>query len=120
MSSEDLPPDGIKEPRPFRLLLVACVLIAAAGFAVFVGIRGRAQATQEVEQRTAEAAIPAVDVFLPQRGAKAVDLVLPGDIQAFQTASIYPRASGYVSGWYKDIGARVTKGEKLADIDTPE
>jgi RND family efflux transporter MFP subunit len=118
--SEELPPDQVKEPKPFRLLLVGVVVVAAAGFAVFTGLKGRAQANLEVIQRTAEEAIPPVDVILPKRGATAKDLVLPGDIQAFNTASIYPRASGYVSAWYKDIGARVKKGEKLADIDTPE
>ncbi len=46
--------------------------------------------------------------------------MLPGDIEAFDTAPIYARASGYVSAWYKDIGAKVKKGEKLADIETPE
>src|SRR5579871_2916236 len=107
MSSEDFNPEDIKEPRPFRLLLVGCLAVAAAAFAVFIGIRGRAQATLEVAQRTIEEAVPSVDVILPKRGTNAKDLVLPGDIQAFETASIYPRASGYVSAWYKDIGTKV-------------
>ena len=85
-----------------------------------MGVRGRASADQEVAQRTAEEAIPPVDVIFATRGVKAKDLVLPGDIEAFDLAAIYARASGYVSGWYKDIGAKVKKGDKLADIDTPE
>jgi RND family efflux transporter MFP subunit len=118
--SEETPPDQVKEPKPFRLLLIGLIVFAAAGFAVFTGVRGRARADQEVAERTAAEAIPPVDVILPKRGATAKDLVLPGDIQAFETASIYARASGYVSAWYKDIGEKVTKGEKLADIDTPD
>src|SRR5437879_11362158 len=36
------------------------------------------------------------------------------------TAPIYSRTSGYVKKWYVDIGARVKKGQLLAEIDTPE
>jgi RND family efflux transporter MFP subunit len=120
MSSEDLSADQIKEPKPLRLLIVGVIVVAAAAAAVFMGVKGRASADQEVAQRTAEEAIPPVDVLLPTRGVAAKDLVLPGDIEAFDTAPIYARASGYVSAWYKDIGAKVKKGEKLADIETPE
>lgn len=120
MSSDELPPDQIKEPKPLRLLIVGVIMLAAAAAAVFMGVRGRASADQEVAQRTAEEAIPPVDVLFPTRGVTAKDLVLPGDIEAFNSAPIYARASGYVSVWYKDIGAKVKKGDKLADIDTPE
>jgi RND family efflux transporter MFP subunit len=120
MSSDELPSDQIKEPKPFRLLIVGVIVLAAAAAAIFMGVRNRASADQEVAQRTAEEAIPPVDVIFATRGVKAKDLVLPGDIEAFDSAAIYARASGYVSGWYKDIGAKVKKGEKLADIDTPE
>jgi RND family efflux transporter MFP subunit len=120
MSSDELPPDQIKEPKPLRLLIVGIVVIAAAAAAIFMGVRSRASADQEVAQRTADEAIPPVDVIFPTQGVTAKDLVLPGDIEAFDSAPIYARASGYVSGWYKDIGAKVKKGDKLADIDTPE
>src|SRR5260221_9628839 len=35
-------------------------------------------------------------------------------------APIYSRTSGYVKKWYVDIGARVKKGQLLAEIETPE
>ena len=41
-------------------------------------------------------------------------------MRAFTEAPIYARASGYVKHWYVDIGAQVTAGQLLADIDTPE
>ena len=33
---------------------------------------------------------------------------------------IYPRATGYVRKWHVDIGDKVTEGQLLAEIDTPE
>jgi len=47
-------------------------------------------------------------------------LVLPASLQAFEESPIYARTNGYLLKWYKDIGSRVTQGELLADIDTPE
>src|SRR6202034_1809728 len=44
----------------------------------------------------------------------------PGTVQAFVDAPIFARTSGYVKAWYTDIGAKVTKGQLLAEIDTPE
>ena len=40
--------------------------------------------------------------------------------QAFYSAPIYPRVTGYVKAWNVDIGAHVTKGQELAEIDTPD
>lgn len=120
MPTEEFSPDKIKEPKPLRLLVIAALVVVVAGFAVFSGVRGRAEADQEVTERTAEEAVPPVGAIVPTRGVKAMDLVLPGNVDAYETAAIYPRASGYVSGWYKDIGAHVKKGDKLADIDTPD
>jgi RND family efflux transporter MFP subunit len=47
-------------------------------------------------------------------------LALPGSLQGFIQSPIYARAGGYVKRWTKDIGARVAKGELLAEIETPE
>src|SRR6202040_2603495 len=48
------------------------------------------------------------------------DLALPGDVQAFYTAPIHARVSGYLKRWYVDIGTPVKAGQVLADIDTPD
>jgi RND family efflux transporter MFP subunit len=47
-------------------------------------------------------------------------LALPGTLQGFVQSPIYARAGGYVKRWTKDIGSRVTRGELLAEIETPE
>jgi RND family efflux transporter MFP subunit len=49
-----------------------------------------------------------------------IELELPGNITAFEEAPIYARVSGYLKRWYTDIGTRVTEGQLLAEIETPE
>src|SRR5580765_8821060 len=41
-------------------------------------------------------------------------------IQAFSQSPVYARVDGYVRTWYVDIGTHVTKGQLLAEIDSPE
>jgi membrane fusion protein, multidrug efflux system len=45
---------------------------------------------------------------------------LPGSVMPFADAAIYARTSGYIQHWYTDIGAKVSAGQTLADIQTPE
>src|SRR4051794_34035405 len=117
MSSDDLP-SKIQEPRPRRLLVVSFCVLVGAGLVVAGGVRGRAKIEQEVVRRTIDQSIPIVEVVQPQRGGTAREIVLPGNVEAFSTAPIYARASGYVTAWFKDIGDRVKSGERLAEIDT--
>ncbi|MDN5881948.1 MAG: efflux RND transporter periplasmic adaptor subunit [Nitrosospira sp.] len=44
---------------------------------------------------------------------------LPGTVQAWFQAPIYAQVSGYVKMWHKDWGARVKKGDVLAEIYAP-
>ncbi len=78
---------------------------------------GRAPTLRE---KTLAAAAPIVDVIRPVAGDPGDELVLPGNVEAFTDAPIYARTSGYVKAWYADIGTRVAKGQKLADIESPE
>ena len=50
----------------------------------------------------------------------AVELVLPGTIEAWQETPIYARTDGYVRRWYAEIGDRVKAGALLVELDTPE
>ena len=45
---------------------------------------------------------------------------LPGSLQGYVQSPIYARVPGYIKRWHKDIGARVRKGEVLAELETPE
>ena len=100
-------------------LFAVIVFLAAAGILVS-GILRRVRAHATVSAETAAMAVPLVNVVSPQRTAPSHDLVLPGNVEPYMTAPIYSRTSGYVKKWYVDIGARVKKGQLLAEIDTPE
>jgi RND family efflux transporter MFP subunit len=80
----------------------------------------RAANDAAVAHATQDAAILSVNVVHPVEGSKADDLALPGSVQAFTDTPIYSRTNGYLKKWYFDIGARVRKGDLLAEIETPE
>ena len=98
--------------------------LAAAGVLFLVlaafGIYSRNQWTAEVQARNNEAARVLVEVVHPQPSSGVVHLQLPGEAMAFTDSPIVAQTSGYLKKWYFDIGARVKKGDVLAEIDTPE
>src|SRR6204780_5795287 len=119
MSSES-PPAPPKAAKTGRVLLVICVLaIGAAGLAFF-GITDRAKSRQEVTAWTDAQTVPTVRIVRPEHGPTEQELVLPGNVAAFNTGSLFARASGYIAAWHKDIGAHVAKGEVLATISAPD
>ena len=102
------------------LLSVLATMVLALGIVIFWGIRSRVEAETQLQITTIQAAIPTVDVIHPQEGAPTEEIVLPGTTQAFTDTPIYARTNGYLKSWYFDIGARVKRGELLAEIETPE
>lgn len=113
-----MPP--IRPIRLGRLTVVGLVVAAAAIFAVVHGISVRAQSETALKTWTDAQAVPTVALVQPKPDTRARQITLPGTIQAFFSAPIYPRVTGYVKSWSADIGAHVTKGQELAEIDTPD
>jgi RND family efflux transporter MFP subunit len=64
--------------------------------------------------------VPMVSVTHPRRADVAVEVPLPGSMEPLFETAIYARTDGYLKSRAVDIGDRVTKGQLLADIDTPE
>jgi RND family efflux transporter MFP subunit len=118
--SATIKPEAVKAARPRRTLMVALILAVVAVIAAVDGISDRAKSRQELVSWTNEQAVPTVGLTSAKRGPSEEDLVLPGTIAAFNRGTIYARASGYVTGWFVDIGARVKKGDVLATIDAPD
>jgi RND family efflux transporter MFP subunit len=64
--------------------------------------------------------VPSVRVATVQASDAAVKVTLPATTQAFATANIFARASGYIEQRQADIGDRVKEGQLLAQIVAPE
>jgi RND family efflux transporter MFP subunit len=107
-------------PSPRRLRWIGIVALGVAIFVAVTGIIRRQQEHADVTQVSKAAAIQTVSVIMPKRGVSGLQLVLPGDIQAWYDAPIYARVSGYVKNWYRDYGASVKAGDLLAVIDAPD
>lgn len=101
-------------------LVILGALVLCFGAIIFLGIRLRVEAEANLKATTEQSAIPVVDIVHPKEGAPAEEIVLPGQTQAFTDTPIYARTNGYLKRWYFDIGARVKKGDLLAEIETPE
>jgi membrane fusion protein (multidrug efflux system) len=107
-------------PKTGRVLLVVCILAIGAGALAFFGITDRAKSRQEVATWTDAQTIPTVRIVRPDHGPTEQELVLPGNVAAFNTGSLFARASGYITAWHKDIGDHVKKDEILATISAPD
>jgi RND family efflux transporter MFP subunit len=94
-------------------------LIVAIGLAVW-GEISRVVARSELAKENTEAAIPTVATITAEPSSADEQLVLPGTVQAFMEAPIYARTNGYLKSWNTDIGTSVTKGQLLAQIESPE
>ncbi|HYZ48561.1 MAG TPA: efflux RND transporter periplasmic adaptor subunit [Sphingomonas sp.] len=109
--------EEIRLPRLKRAGLLAAVV--AIGVAA-AGIAARSSADHQLAATAQEAAIPTVAVVRPKPGGGDSDLVLPGNVQAFNSAPIFARTNGYVRRWLVDIGDPVQAGQTLAILDAPE
>ncbi len=115
------PPERSPVPRSAKHgVLVACIVLLIIAIAVAAGVVPRWRARAALRTETYDLAIPSVSIIHPKLGAPRTEIVLPGNIQAFTDSPIYARTNGYLKNWYADIGARVKKGQLLADIETPE
>lgn len=104
-----------------RTLRRAGLVAAVAALAIVaVGVTTRLQATNGLKATSAEAAEPTVAVIRPSPASTGDGLVLPGQVQAYNSAAIFARTNGYVRSWQADIGQRVGAGQTLAVLDAPE
>src|SRR5437867_7835891 len=88
---------------------------------LLVGVVPRVRNQRELASaaQTVQTAAPEVYVVRPEPAAGA-DLTLAATTQAIQDSIIYARTSGYLRKRYVDIGDRVTAGQLLAEIESPE
>ena len=107
-------------PRASKTRWVASIAVLVAVGIAIAGILVRRHQESEVTKWTVEQAVPTVATITPKQGVSGQQIVLPGDIEAWNEAPIYARVSGYLKAWYFDFGAHVQKGQLLAEIDAPD
>jgi RND family efflux transporter MFP subunit len=100
--------------HPARTAVVAVVIVAVLGIAIRLENRFMLRRASERQS------VPTVAVTKASTAPRGEDLVLPGNVEAFVSAPIYARTSGYLKRWLVDIGTPVKAGQVLAEIDTPE
>jgi RND family efflux transporter MFP subunit len=104
--------------RRTRIATIVVLVLLALGAARTVVSRMHNANALEAESR--DQAQLYVKTTGARRAGSAQTLSLPGTLQGFMQAPVAARSGGYLRGWSKDIGARVDKGELLAEIETPE
>jgi RND family efflux transporter MFP subunit len=100
--------------RAVRIGLVVAVVATVAGISV------RAYDYHRVVKWTDAQVTPTVQITAPESSGGRQGLTLPGHLDAWISAPIHARVSGYLKGWSRDIGSQVSAGQSLAEIDTPE
>ncbi len=119
MSSNDIQ-TPLHKKLPGNTKWVAWSALAIAISVVIWGISSRAQEHTTLVNLADTQSIPTVNALHPINRPDAQVLLLPGTLQAYYSASVYARVSGYLNHWSVDIGAPVKSGQLLADIETPE
>jgi RND family efflux transporter MFP subunit len=99
-------------------LLVGLVAAGLLGYGAYNHWRRDVEATATLER--VKSLVPQVRTIVAERADGPLDLTLPGETQAFATASIAARATGYIAERRVDIGSRVKAGDLLLRIAAPD
>lgn len=108
-----------KDGAPRLLFIgVGAVLLAALAWGAWTQYQTRQRAAETQQQEVDFK--PAVRTATARREDGPVKLTLPGTTLAFDQASLYSRATGYIAERKVDIGSRVRKGDLLLRIAAPD
>jgi RND family efflux transporter MFP subunit len=113
-------PDVLRYRAPRNLKLVGLIALVIAAAVVVLGLISRVRADQGVRAWTQAQTTPTVSLVAAKADTAPSSLTLPAQLQAFESAGIHSRVSGYLKDWKVDIGAAVKQGQLLAEVDTPD
>lgn len=117
MSHDAITVAPARTPKPGKAVRMG---LAVAVLATIAGISVRAYDYHRVVKWTDAQITPSVQVVTPETSGGHQGLTLPGHLDAWISAPIHARVSGYLRTWSRDIGSQVAAGQSLAEIDTPE
>jgi RND family efflux transporter MFP subunit len=118
MSPESPPTDRPKSRRGLAVFGIVGAL--ALVLVVANGVVSRHASEAKLKEVTEVQSVPTVSLISPTTGANKSSLDLPGRLEAYARAPIYARVGGFLKAWYVDIGAPVTAGQLLAEIEAPD
>ena len=110
-------PQARRRTMMFIGIGIVCFFLLLLALGVIPRVRNQQALTTAAQK--AQNNVPGVYVVRPQAASDA-DLTLAATTQAIQDSIIYARTSGYLRKRYVDIGDRVTAGQLLAEIESPE
>ncbi len=99
----------------------ALALINGVAIAVILLAMGSG-CERAAESRGGQAISPVtrVETVHPERHTIRRSVGEPGELQAYETATMHARIPGYVRSWTANIGDRVKKGQVIAELSVPE
>lgn len=121
MSELGAPVPPARRARTRSMIVIGLAIATLFLLLLVAGIVPRIRSQRELAtaaQKT-QSTLAQVYVIRPQPAAEA-GLSLAATTQAIQDSIIYARTSGYLRKRYVDIGDRVTTGQLLAEVDSPE
>jgi len=107
-------------PAPPKRIIAYVVVPVVALIGLGAWLHWRTYAAAAETQAQQEDFVPQVRTAVAQKVSTPVELTLPGQTEAFDTANLYPRATGYVAERRVDIGSRVHAGDLLLRIEAPD
>src|SRR6478609_5094801 len=112
--------DPARRRRGARLLLAGVVLVLAllVGYGVWAHAQRRTDAVETLQQQ--QAIVPEVRTSLVTAVTEPRQVDLPGSTLAFESATVFARATGYIAERFVDIGSKVKQGDMLALIAAPD
>jgi multidrug efflux system membrane fusion protein len=114
------PPPELPAAPPRTAIIIVVLVVVVLALSGAASMFSRIRAGHALAKETEIDSVATVVVVHPTAEKLDEELVLPGSLQAYEESPIYARTSGYLLRWFKDIGSKVSKGELLAQIDTPE
>lgn len=90
----------------------------------FLSACGPNKDEKEAQQQTLEQEnaidTPAVVPVTVKKGKLTSNITVPGELQPYNTVSLYAKINSYVKNLYVDIGSQVHQGQLLATLEAPE
>ena len=115
-----VPPSGARPARSGYYLVGAVMALFAGTIAVGAWKHHSEQLETAAVAEQHRSFVPQVHVATVHATGGDIVVSLPANTQAFATANIFARASGYIDKRNVDIGDRVKTGQLLASIVAPE